>query len=130
VTVPGSKSITNRALVLAALSPRCALSGALRSEDTEVMIACLRELGWDVREDWDRDVIEVSQNSEDATVDLDKFRHADLFVGNSGTTIRFLTAMLALGGGTYRLDGVRRMRERPIADLLDALSQLGVDARS
>src|SRR5262249_34246441 len=54
---------------------------------------------------------------------------ADLFVGNSGTTIRFLTAMCALGNGTYRLDGIARMRERPIGDLLDALNQLGANCR-
>src|SRR5436305_14627881 len=54
---------------------------------------------------------------------------ADLFVGNSGTTIRFLTALCALGHGTYRLDGIQRMRERPIGDLLDALNQLGADCR-
>ena len=56
-------------------------------------------------------------------------KQADLFVGNSGTTIRFLTAMCALGRGTYRLDGIPRMRERPIGDLLDALNQLGADCR-
>jgi 3-phosphoshikimate 1-carboxyvinyltransferase len=55
---------------------------------------------------------------------------ADLFVANSGTTMRFLTAMVSLGQGSYRLDGVPRMRERPIHDLLDALQQLGIDARS
>src|SRR5262249_41137215 len=57
-------------------------------------------------------------------------RHADLFVGNSGTTMRFLAAMVSLGQGSYRLDGIPRMRERPIEDLLGALRQLGVDARS
>ena len=57
-------------------------------------------------------------------------REAELFVGNSGTTVRFLTAMLALGHGTFRLDGTPRMRERPIADLLDALRQLGANVVS
>jgi 3-phosphoshikimate 1-carboxyvinyltransferase len=94
------------------------------------MIGCLRDLGWQVREAWDQDLVEVWQDSENATVNLDKFCGADLFVGNSGTTIRFLASMLALGTGTFRLDGVPRMRERPIGDLLDALAQLGVDARS
>jgi 3-phosphoshikimate 1-carboxyvinyltransferase len=133
VAVPGSKSLTNRALVLAALSPKCMLTGALRSEDTEVMIACLRRLGWTVGTDWDRGEVYVWQgepDSDHATLDPVMFTNADLFVGNSGTTIRFLTAMLALGGGIVRLDGVPRMRERPIGDLLDALTQLGVDVKS
>src|SRR5262245_18690324 len=85
VSVPRSKSITNRALVLAAFSPRCSLTGALRSEDTAVMIECLRKLGWQVEEDWNHDTIEVWQDTDDATVDLGKFIRSDLFVGNSGT---------------------------------------------
>ncbi|HEX3152002.1 MAG TPA: 3-phosphoshikimate 1-carboxyvinyltransferase [Gemmataceae bacterium] len=128
VTVPGSKSITNRALVLAALgSWGCKLSNALRSEDTEVMVDCLRRLGFDVRTDWPNCVIDVSF---DPAGDFIPASSANLFVGNSGTTVRFLTAMLALGKGVYRLDGVPRMRERPIQDLLDGLRQLKVDAES
>jgi 3-phosphoshikimate 1-carboxyvinyltransferase len=133
VAVPGSKSITNRALVLAALSSRCTLTGALRSEDTELMIDSLRRLGWTVHADWDRGWVEVSREDSSEVLDPTEYiptGRADLFVGNSGTTIRFLTAILALGEGTYRLDGVPRMRERPIGDLLDALRQLGVDTRS
>ncbi|HVL14421.1 MAG TPA: 3-phosphoshikimate 1-carboxyvinyltransferase [Gemmata sp.] len=134
VTVPGSKSITNRALVLAALAaPGCTVSGALRSEDTEVMVESLKRLGWLVNADWDTDTIEVHRDQSHEQIEDDEWipnGHAELFVGNSGTTIRFLTAMLALGEGTYRLDGIPRMRERPIRDLLDALSQLGVDVRS
>lgn len=137
VTVPGSKSITNRALVLAALSDStsrgCTLHGALRSEDTEVMLDCLGRLGFEVRCEWERGTVTVRRGgSADYIGDDDWIPNgrADLFVGNSGTTIRFLTAMLALGEGTYRLDGIARMRERPIGDLLDALEQLGVDARS
>jgi 3-phosphoshikimate 1-carboxyvinyltransferase len=135
VTVPGSKSITNRALVLAALGCAhgcggCELEGALFSEDTEVMMAALQRLG-----------LYAARRSGRSTPVIKVFRReeftpgpfapeADLFVGNSGTTIRFLTAMLGLSHGNYRLDGIPRMRERPIADLLDALTQLGVDARS
>lgn len=134
VSVPGSKSITNRALVLAALtSPSCIVYDALRSEDTEVMVDCLRRLGFTVTADWAKNSIEVFRNTSVEIIDEDDWipnGRADLFVGNSGTTVRFLTAMLALGEGTYRLDGVPRMRERPIRDLLDALKQLGVDARS
>src|SRR5262245_34399808 len=130
VTVPGSKSITNRALVLAALSPHCRLTGALRSEDTLVMIECLRQLGWGVNEDWEREIVDVWQVEDDLTTNLARFQHADLFVGNSGTTIRFLIPMLALHPGEYRLDGIPRMRQRPIGDLLDALRQLAADVQS
>jgi 3-phosphoshikimate 1-carboxyvinyltransferase len=134
VTVPGSKSITNRALVLAALtSPGCTVLGALRSEDTEVMVDCLRRLGFTVTTDWVRQTVDVFRNTRVEGIGDGEWiptGRAELFVGNSGTTIRFLTAMLALGEGVYRLDGVQRMRERPIRDLLDALAQLGVDARS
>jgi 3-phosphoshikimate 1-carboxyvinyltransferase len=134
VTVPGSKSITNRALVLAALaSPGCTVLGALRSEDTEVMVDCLQRLGFAVTTDWSKHTIDVFRNTSVEMIADDEWipkGQADLFVGNSGTTIRFLTAMLALGEGSYRLDGIPRMRERPIGDLLDALKQLGVDARS
>jgi 3-phosphoshikimate 1-carboxyvinyltransferase len=129
VTVPGSKSITNRALVLAAMGGirSCELRGALQSEDTEVMIRALQRLGCDVAADpADPTAILIShpERYEDAPA------AADLFVGNSGTTIRFLTAMLGTLTGRFRLDGVPRMRERPIEELLDGMRQLGVDARS
>jgi 3-phosphoshikimate 1-carboxyvinyltransferase len=130
VEVPGSKSITNRALVLAALTARggaCTLRGALRSEDTEIMIDCLRSLGFRVLADWSNSLVVVSSGAGKPRIPLSQ---ADLFCGNSGTTMRFLSAVVALGHGRYRLDGVPRMRERPIADLLDALQQLGVKAFS
>ncbi len=132
VTVPGSKSITNRALVLAALTPMdvdLRLTGALRSEDTEVMVDCLKRLGYRVEPYWDASEPYVLFPFEQRrTVPA---TNADLFVANSGTTMRFLTAMVAAGVGRYRLDGVPRMRERPIRDLLDALNQLrGVRAYS
>jgi 3-phosphoshikimate 1-carboxyvinyltransferase len=132
VTVPGSKSITNRALVLAALTPMdvpLTLDGALRSEDTEVMLDCLRRLGYLVEPDWDADSPRIRfPFAERNRVPAET---AELYVANSGTTIRFLTAMLATGKGRYRLDGVPRMRERPIRDLLDALNQIrGVRATS
>src|SRR4029079_5655429 len=112
---PGSKSITNRALVCAALAEGVStLAGALDSEDTRVMIDCLRRLGIAVesRERGQTLVVRGCGGKIPATA-------ADLFVGNSGTTIRFLTAMCARGQGTYRLDGIERMRERPIGDLLE-----------
>ena len=122
---PGSKSITNRALVLAALSsvgrPQH-LRGCLVSEDTEVMIDSLRRLGYQI--DRQGTTIGVFRGERP----LVPAEEADLFVANSGTTMRFLTALVALGHGRYRLDGVPRMRERPIADLLDALDRLGVRA--
>jgi 3-phosphoshikimate 1-carboxyvinyltransferase len=131
VRVPGSKSITNRALILAALCGgyfKPVLNGCLISDDTEVMIAALRQLGHECD-------IELRSES-DALISVASgvgrvlAPSADLFVGNSGTTMRFLTAFVSLGNGRYRLDGVPRMRERPIGDLLGALQQLGVDARS
>jgi 3-phosphoshikimate 1-carboxyvinyltransferase len=130
VSVPGSKSITNRALVLAALASRggsCELIGALRSEDTEVMIDGLRQLGFRIETVWADETVRVGANESGRIIPTNR---ADLFVANSGTTMRFLTAMVSLGEGLYRLDGVPRMRERPIRDLLDALTQLGVNARS
>src|SRR5438876_326536 len=132
IRVPGSKSITNRALVLAALASRngpCQIRGMLRSEDTDVMVAALRQLGFAIS-------IGDGQYGADATIKTTNplvavpARQADLFVGNSGTTMRFLAAMVSAGHGNYRLDGVPRMRERPIDDLLSGLRQLGVDARS
>src|SRR5688572_14445499 len=131
IRVPGSKSITNRALVLAALAGRgrgCEVREILRSEDTEVMLEALRGLGFQVdlsqlaNGTW---AARIGSSANDPVIPATS---ADLFVANSGTTMRFLTAMVCLGHGRYRLDGVPRMRERPIHDLLDALEQLGVQA--
>jgi 3-phosphoshikimate 1-carboxyvinyltransferase len=130
VRVPGSKSITNRALVLGAVAncgSDCTLRGVLRSEDTEVMVEALRGLQFDVTADWDAGEIIIGREEEQDEIPA---HEADLFVANSGTTMRFLTAIVALGRGRYRLDGVPRMQERPIEDLLDALRQLGVRAYS
>lgn len=127
VRVPGSKSITNRALVLAALTAsnthETVLDGALQCEDTEVMAESLTRLGFFIKPEWDQARIRVRRIN-------DGLLPADLFVANSGTTMRFLTALVALGKGRFRLDGVPRMRDRPIRDLLDALTQLGVRAWS
>jgi len=128
VQVPGSKSITNRAFVLAALSGQgCELRGALQSEDTEVMIDCLRCLGFALSAHWPAGQVRVAPNATDRVIPA---ATANLFVANSGTTMRFLTALVSLGRGRYRLDGVPRMRERPIEDLLASLRQLGVNAFS
>jgi 3-phosphoshikimate 1-carboxyvinyltransferase len=129
VRVPGSKSITNRALVLAALTNsdgrECVLEGALQCEDTEVMVESLGRLGFQVAPNWHASKITVSTNTSGQIVPT-----ADLFIANSGTSMRFLTAIVSLGHGRYRLDGVARMRERPIEDLLTALNQLGINAES
>ncbi len=122
VRPPGSKSVTNRALVCAALARgESTLRGALDSEDTRVMIAALRQLGIG---------IEVADEGQTLGVKGCDGRipatRADLFVANSGTTMRFLTALVSLGHGDYRLDGVERMRERPIGDLAECLAGLGV----
>ena len=123
---PGSKSITNRALVCAALARgRSTLTGALDSEDTQVMIDCLGRLGIDVQV---RD--EATKLIVDGCGGQIPAGDAMLLVRNSGTTIRFLTAMVTLGHGVFKLDGIERMRQRPIGDLLDALNQLGADAKS
>ncbi len=123
---PGSKSITNRALVCAALAQgESRLTGALESDDTRVMIEGLRQFG--VAVEHDRGARTIRVTGCDGRLPA---ASADLMLGNSGTTVRFLTAMATLGHGVYRLDGTPRMRERPIQDLLDALRQLGASAVS
>jgi 3-phosphoshikimate 1-carboxyvinyltransferase len=133
VRVPGSKSITNRALVLSALAARgyeCHLANFLDSEDTCVMVNALGDLGFHVSGEPGRGAVRVGDATISSSSPLIPASQANLFVGNSGTTMRFLTAVVCLGQGRYRLDGVPRMRERPIGDLLDALRQLGVRASS
>lgn len=123
---PGSKSITNRALICAALAEgESLLTGALASEDTHVMLDSLHRLGVRAEEDQTAATIAVA-----GCGGVWPRSEADLFVGNSGTTIRFLTAALAVGQGRFRLDGVPRMRERPIQDLLSTLQSLGSDVVS
>ena len=126
VVLPGSKSVTNRALLLAALARgQSVLTSALFSDDTAVMSDSLRRLGIAVEEHPTTSTFRVIGCGGRIPAG-----HATLFVGNSGTTARFLTAALALGHGEYILDGLPRMRERPMQPLLDALQQLGVDATS
>jgi 3-phosphoshikimate 1-carboxyvinyltransferase len=122
---PGSKSITNRALICAALADGTSrMSGALVSEDTEVMIESIRRLGLSIKDGGSAQVELTGWGGPPTAT------KADLFVANSGTTIRFLTAILTTCHGQFHLDGNARMRERPIGDLLDALQQLGADVRS
>ncbi len=123
VRVPGSKSITNRALLLAALATgESTLRGALTSDDTGYMADALRALGVDVRHGDRADTLCVHGCGGDWPAG-----EAELFVGNAGTAMRFLVAALCLGRGTYRIDGSSRMRQRPIGALVDALSHLGAD---
>lgn len=119
---PGSKSLTNRALVVAALADGTStLNGVLDSRDTEVMIDSLRKLG-----------LTIEHAARDCTLKITgchgrpPAKQADLWLENSGTSIRFLTALCALGHGQFRLDGNTRMRERPIQDLVDSLRQFAI----
>ncbi len=119
VRVPGSKSITNRALVAAALaSGESLLEGGLRSDDTQVMLDALRALGCRIDDAPDAWRV-VGRAGSLASPE------APLFAGNSGTTARFLTAAATLADGPVVIDGTARMRERPIQDLVDALVALG-----
>lgn len=122
-TVPGSKSITNRALLIAALAEgRSRIEGALVAEDATVMQDALRELGAGVRPDAD----DPTQLDVDGVDGRWPKAGARLDLALSGTSLRFLTAAVALGRGRFRLDGSARMRERPIGDLVAALGALGV----
>jgi 3-phosphoshikimate 1-carboxyvinyltransferase len=126
VRVPGSKSLTNRALIVAALADgESTLTGALDSDDTRVMVDSLQKLGIKVEHDPIASVIKIQGCANKIPANS-----ADLYVANSGTSLRFLTAMVSTGSGTFRLDGSPRMRERPVADLLQALNGLGADATS
>ena len=126
IRIPGSKSLTNRALIIAALAQgESVINGALFSEDTEYMSSALRELGFSVQELPKENRFIV--NGQGSRIPA---RNATLFVGNSGTAMRFLTAFATLGKGSFELDGVERMRQRPIQPLLDCLTRLGADARS
>lgn len=126
VVLPGSKSLTNRALLLAALCDEpVTLTGALFSEDTQLMGAALRALGFDVTEDAVLHEIRVAGRGGEVPA-----AQADLFVGLAGTAARFLTALCAAAPcGVFRLDGVPQMRKRPMKPLLDALRALGADIR-
>ena len=122
VTPPGSKSITNRALVFAALNhDAITLENALFSRDTRIMVACLRQLGIEIVTDESQKRIQV--NGCDGTIPI---REARLNVGNAGTAARFLTALICLHeGGYYYIDGDEEMRKRPMSGLLNALEEAG-----
>lgn len=124
--LPGSKSITNRALMIAALAEgESVLEEALFSEDTHWFVDGLRRLGFEVAADEAARQFRVQGLGGRIPA-----QQADLFVGLSGTTARFMTAFVTLGSGRYTIDGVPRMRERPMKSLLDALNTLGADVAS
>jgi 3-phosphoshikimate 1-carboxyvinyltransferase len=122
ITPPGSKSLTNRALVLAATARgECVLTNVLFADDTRVMLDALKGLGFAVDIDVENHAVRVVGQGGRIPASS-----GEIFCGNSGTTIRFLAAMLSLGRGTYTLDGVPRMRQRPIGPLVTMLRNLGV----
>lgn len=126
VRVPGSKSLTNRALLIAALANgTTCLTNALFSDDSRYFAKALQTLGFDVR--LDEASHEMMVTGLGGKISVSK---AELFIGNAGTAARFLTAFLTLGNGEYILDGEARMRERPIQDLIAALQQLGVELKA
>ena len=153
ITVPGSKSITNRALILAALADgEVTLTGALWSEDTQIMVECLQKLGFEIRVENDpaefcnrtiivkglggkfpdrrTGVAPVSSISSISNGGRLEACPTELFVGNAGTAARFLSAFVCLGEGVCRLSGVARMHERPQAALFKALRELGYRVES
>ena len=127
IEVPGSKSYTNRALLVAAMAHGTStLTGALFSDDTHYMCNALQKLGIKVDADEKLATFDVHGNGGEIPVS-----GAELYIGNSGTTSRSLTAYVSLGHGKFIIDGDEPMRHgRPIADLLDALRQIGVSART
>ncbi len=121
-TPPGSKSLTNRALVIAALAGgKSKLSNCLFADDTQVMIESLKRLG--LKLEVNEGAAQILVHGEGGKIPNPS---ADLYCGNSGTSTRFLTAMTSVGRGKYVLDGNARMRQRPISQLVDMLRNLGV----
>ncbi|MCC6161127.1 MAG: 3-phosphoshikimate 1-carboxyvinyltransferase [Nitrosomonas sp.] len=122
VCLPGSKSISNRILLLSALAKgTTTVSSLLESDDTERMLNALQQLGVSVFRAEDGSFLVTGCNGKFPA------KEAELFLGNAGTAFRPLTAVLALMQGHYRLSGVPRMHERPIGDLVDALTQIGAE---
>ena len=126
ITVPGSKSITNRALILAALADgETRLTGALWSEDTQIMVTALQAMGFGVAVA--EDPVEpcnrtITVQGEGGSIPQ---LPEEIFVGNAGTAARFLAALVCLGNGAVNLHGTGRMHERPQGELFQALRALG-----
>ncbi|MFA6413218.1 MAG: 3-phosphoshikimate 1-carboxyvinyltransferase [Syntrophales bacterium] len=123
VIMPGSKSHTQRALILAAIAAgKSILQNTLMSEDTSYLIAALKSLGTDISSrDGDLYIVGVGGRLADPG--------KELYLGNNGTAMRILTGLVAIGPGTFTLTGGERLRERPLEPLMEALRKLGVDAR-
>ncbi len=121
VAVPGSKSITNRALLLATLADgKSSLRGTLFSEDSRYFLSCIKDLGFKCDVDEDSKVVTVTGMG--GAVPKDK---ASIYVGSAGTAARFLTAFLGLNGGEYHLDSSDQMKKRPMDSLINSLEKLG-----
>lgn len=126
VRVPGSKSLTNRALMLAAMADGVTtIQNALFSDDSLYFVQALQSLGFDVSLDSENSTMTITGLGGEIPV-----RKSKLFIGNAGTAARFLTAFLTLGQGEFSLDGDTRMRQRPIGDLVTAFSNLGVEIKA
>ena len=126
VSIPGSKSITNRAMILAAMAQgRSVLDSVLLSDDTRYMSDALRVMGF---------VVEVDEDAHRITVGgrggVIPAHGGEIFVGGAGTVMRFIVAMVTLGEGRFRIDGNQRMRQRPIGPQLDAMQRLGASVYS
>lgn len=124
ISVPGSKSYTHRILIASALSDGiCSIDNALKSEDTLITVSALQQMGIKI-DPLDNRFIVHGANGE--------FKHTKepIFLGNSGTSMRLMTALASLGKGRYVFTGTKRMKERPIQDLLDALIQMGASTHS
>ena len=127
VTLPGSKSLSNRCLLLAALSKgETRVENLLESDDIKYMLEALDQMKVPVvRDPEDKTAVTVTGQAGPINAPSDEV--CELFLGNAGTAMRPLAAALCMGEGKFVLDGVPRMRERPIADLIDGLKQLGAD---
>lgn len=127
VKVPGSKSYTNRALITASLAVgESVIKNVLLSDDTRLMMACLKEVGVSIKSGQEDNNTLVIKGCG-GTIPVGE---VNLFAGNAGTVVRFMTAALTLGKSRYEIDGVERMRNRPIQELLNGLNQLGADVTS
>lgn len=124
ITVPGSKSYTHRILICAALSEGiCEIDNGLLSEDTRFTMSALKQMGISIDKKDDTFIVNGKRGTFASCLD-------PIYLGNSGTSVRLLTAVTSLGQGVYTLTGTDRMGERPIQDLLDGLGQIGVSAHS
>ena len=123
VSVPGSKSITNRALLLATLAEgKSILKGVLFSDDSRHFLKCIQELGFETKIDEENCVVEVT-----GCGGIVPKKEACPYVGSAGTAARFLSAYLGVCEGTYHMDASEQMRKRPMAPLLESLKELGCE---